>query len=269
MQSSTTQNNQPIKRVDKCNIKLKHMIIISFSRVRLDRAHSPKHNARSNFISIQITASSCSYKDKHKPKANILQFHYTVMECIFISFILLQIRINQSIVRYLFASWMKVKTMSLINNHWLEVSFQNGFIRKRKMAAFSHFNASLYSALCALFYTLCETYGRFVLPIAIAHLAAFPWPLTLTPVFSVTPGQHCVLLLYHLSPRFHYPRMHLLLWTKRPFSWVTVSFGRVVIGYLLPLWPRWLRPNGGCRWPCGTYPPVATVNHWQWLRLTW
>lgn len=90
-------------------------------------------------------------------------------------------------------------------------------------------------------------------------------PRTLTPVFFLTPGQHCVLLLHHLSPWFHYPRMRRLPWTKGPFSWVTVSFGRPVIGYLLPLWPRELGPNRGWGWPCSAYPPVAVVNHWQWV----
>lgn len=158
---------------------------------------------------------------------------------------------------------MKVKTMSLINNRRLEVSFQNSFIWKEKWRLFL-ISKLLLCIMRLILYTVSDLWQYLF-----AHLTAFPCPLTLTPVFSVTPGQHCVLLLYHLSPLFHYPRMHLLPWTKRPFSWVTVSFGRVVIGYLLPLWPRWLRLNGGCRWPCCTYPPVATVNHWQWLRLTW
>lgn len=82
---------------------------------------------------------------------------------------------------------------------------------------------------------------------------------------------------YLLSPWFHYPRMCVLLWTKRrPFSWVTASFPGVVIGHLLSLcgfdnctekevhWPRGAPTLGNCE-------SLTTfkVNLLTWLRIWW
>lgn len=75
---------------------------------------------------------------------------------------------------------------------------------------------------------------------------------TLTRTFLQSQEQHCVLLLYLLSPWFHYPRMCFLLWTKRrPFSWVTVSFHSVVIGYRVSLCGLDNCTEIEVQWPCG------------------
>lgn len=82
------------------------------------------------------------------------------------------------------------------------------------------------------------------------------WPFrsrwTLTCVFHQSSRTTLCFLLYLLSPWFHYPRMCHLLWTKRrPFSWVTVSFHSVVIGFLLSLCGLDTCTEIEVQWPCG------------------
>lgn len=65
------------------------------------------HNTESCCISIPVGAPRRYYKDKHKPKANIFQFHHTLLECRLISIIYLQTPLKPIHRRYLFPSQIK------------------------------------------------------------------------------------------------------------------------------------------------------------------